>query len=130
MFRFDTPTARLRAVAAIEGVSYLVLLFVAMPLKYFGDMPLAVRVTGSIHGALFIWGGLLAYEGIRKRGKPWSWGWRIFFLALVPFGTFFLDRGLREDDEAYRDERRGSVALLSDDRPRSPVSAGESCSME
>lgn len=105
MLRFDTPTARLRAVAAIEGVSYLVLLFVAMPLKYMADMPLAVRVTGSLHGALFLWGGLLAFEGIRHRGKPWSWGWTIFGAALVPFGTFFLDPGLRADDEAWRRER-------------------------
>ncbi len=104
MFRFDTPTARLRAVAAIEGISYLVLLFIAMPLKYLADLPLAVRITGSAHGALFLWGGLLVFEGIRRRGKPWSWGWVILAAALVPFGTFFLDRGLREDDEAYRRE--------------------------
>ena len=102
MFRSDTPTARLRAVAALEGISYLVLLFIAMPLKYLMDMPMAVRVTGSIHGALFVLGGLLVYQGIRTRGKPWSWGWRILIAALIPFGTFFLDRELREDDEAHR----------------------------
>ena len=102
MFRFDTPTARLRSVASIEGISYLVLLFVAMPLKYLANLPLAVRIVGSIHGALFIWGGWLVWLGIRRRGKPWSWGWKILVAALVPFGTFFLDRGLREDDEAYR----------------------------
>jgi len=102
MFRFDTPTARLRSVAAIEGLSYLALLFVAMPLKYLAGFPLAVRIVGSIHGALFVWGGLLALEGIRRRGKPWSWGLKILVAALLPFGTFLLDRGLREDDEAYR----------------------------
>ncbi len=104
MFRFDTPTARLRAVAGIEGISFLVLLFVAMPLKYMAGFPLAVRVVGSLHGALFVWGGLLALEGIRDRGKPWRWGWKIFGAALLPCGTFFLDRGLREDDAAYRRE--------------------------
>lgn len=102
MFRFDTPTARLRAAACIEGISYLVLLFVAMPLKYMAGFPIAVRIAGSLHGALFIWGGLLAYQGIRVRGKPWKWGWTIFGAALLPFGTFFLDRGLAEDDAAYR----------------------------
>jgi len=102
MFRFDTPTARLRAVAAIEGLSYLALLFVAMPLKYLAGLPLAVRVVGSLHGALFVWGGLLVLQGIRLRGKSWSWGWKILIAALLPFGTFFLDRGLKEDDEAYR----------------------------
>ena len=102
MFRFDTPTARLRSIAAIEGISYLVLLFVAMPLKYMVGFPLAVRIVGALHGVLFIAGGMLALEGIRSRGKPWSWGWTIFVAALLPCGTFFLDRGLREDDEAYR----------------------------
>lgn len=102
MYRFDTPTARLRSVAAIEGISYLVLLFVAMPLKYMADLPLAVRIVGSLHGALFVWGGLLALGGILYRGKPWSWGWKILFAALVPFGTFFLDRDLKADDEEYR----------------------------
>lgn len=102
MFRFDTPTARLRCIAAIEGFSYLALLFVAMPLKYMAGFPMAVRIAGSVHGALFVWGGLLVLEGIRRRGKPWSWGWKILVAALLPFGTFFLDRGLREDDEAYR----------------------------
>lgn len=104
MFRFDTPTARLRVVACAEGISYLVLLFVAMPLKYMADLPLAVRIVGSIHGVLFVLGGILAYEGIHARGKPWSWGWKIFAAALVPFGTFFLDRGLERDDEVYRRE--------------------------
>ncbi len=114
MLRFDTPTARLRSVAAIEGLSYLALLFVAMPLKYMAGFPLAVRIVGSVHGALFVWGGLLALEGIRRRGKTWSWGWKILIAALLPFGTFFLDRGLREDDESFRqamdDNRRGSQA--------------------
>ena len=102
MFRFDTPTARLRSVAAIEGLSYLALLFVAMPLKYMAGFPLAVRIVGSIHGALFVWGGLLALGGILRRGKPWGWGWKILAAALIPFGTFFLDRDLKADDEAFR----------------------------
>jgi integral membrane protein len=109
MFRFDTPTARLRAIAAIEGISYLLLLFVAMPLKYLAGFPLAVRIVGALHGVLFIWGGLLTFDGIRKRGKPWGWGCKIFVAALIPFGTFFLDRGLREDDEAYRRKHAGGA---------------------
>ena len=44
----------LRWVALLEGVSFLFLLFVAMPLKYLGGLPQAVRVTGSIHGLLFV----------------------------------------------------------------------------
>jgi integral membrane protein len=104
MLRFDTPTARLRAVACLEGVSYLVLLGAAMPLKYLAGLPLAVRIVGSLHGALFVWGGLLVLAALRTRHKSLGWALRILLAALLPFGTFFLDRGLREDDEAYRGE--------------------------
>ena len=45
---------RFRTVAFLEGVSFLVLLGIAMPLKYFADLPLAVRVVGMAHGLLFV----------------------------------------------------------------------------
>ena len=38
----------------IEGYSYLVLLFIAMPIKYIFEMPMAVKVTGMLHGILFV----------------------------------------------------------------------------
>ena len=102
--RFDTPTARLRAVAYIEGWSYLLLLFAAMPLKYLAGVPLAVRIAGSIHGALFVWLMLEVLLGWRGRGRPFGWAVKIGVLSLVPFGTFFLDRGLAEEDARYRAE--------------------------
>lgn len=104
MFRFDTPTARLRTVAFVEGLSYLALLFVAMPLKYMAEKEIGVKIAGPVHGLLFVWGGILANEAIQHRGKTWKWGWKVLGLALVPFGTFLLDRELKEDDEAYRRE--------------------------
>ena len=102
ILHFDTPTARLRSVAFAEGVSYLVLLLIAMPLKYAAGMPQAVRVVGSLHGALFVWLALLGLLAILQRGKSWAWGVRLAIASLIPFGTFFLDAGLRSDDEAYR----------------------------
>jgi integral membrane protein len=102
ILRFDTPTARLRAIAFIEGLSYLALLGIAMPLKYLADQPLAVRITGSVHGFLFVWLGLLALQGMTSRGKPLAWAARIGIASLLPFGTFFLDRQLAEDDAASR----------------------------
>jgi integral membrane protein len=103
ILRFHTPTARLRAVAFLEGLSYVVLLFIAMPMKYLGDMPLAVRITGSLHGFLFIWLALLALQGIRERDRSFGWATRIGVLSLVPFGTFFLDRQLEREDIEHRD---------------------------
>ena len=100
MLRFDTPAARLRSAAFLEGLSYVLLLFVAMPLKYLGDEPLAVRITGSLHGALFVWLALATLSGIRTRGRSLGWGARIGVASLIPFGTFFLDRQLRAEEEA------------------------------
>ncbi|MBK7855681.1 MAG: DUF3817 domain-containing protein [Bacteroidetes bacterium] len=51
----NKPIGRLRLAGFIEGWSYIILLFVAMPLKYFANMPLAVKYVGWIHGLLFIW---------------------------------------------------------------------------
>ena len=102
ILRFDTPPARLRAVVFLEGISYLVLLGVAMPLKYLAGMPLAVRVAGSLHGLLFIALVVLTLRAMRTRGKPFGWGLRVAIASILPFGTFFLDRDLGADDEAFR----------------------------
>lgn len=91
------PTRRFRKVALFEGLSLLALLFVAMPLKYAAGMPLAVRIVGSIHGALFLW---YVYEAVDLRlEKIWTNG--RFVVAMiassVPFGTFWLDARLRKE---------------------------------
>lgn len=85
----------------IEGVSTLVLFFVAMPLKYYADLPMAVSIVGMIHGVLFI--ALVALFML---------GWKVVPLprwlvaagivgAMVPFGPFIVDvklaRMLRDD---------------------------------
>jgi integral membrane protein len=95
----------MRAVAFLEGLSYVLLLFVAMPLKYLAGHPMAVTLAGSAHGFLFVALFLLTLEGMRERGKSLGWGARIGVASLLPFGTFFLDPSLRADDEAYRANR-------------------------
>jgi integral membrane protein len=106
VLRFDTPPARLRATTFLEGCSFVLLLGVAMPLKYLADMPLAVRLVGAVHGVLFLAFVVLTLRAMRERGKPFGWGARMAVASILPFGTFALDRGLREDDEAWR--RRSS----------------------
>ena len=103
MLRFDSPAAHLRSVALLEGLSYVILLFIAMPLKYLGDMPLAVRIVGSAHGALFVWLGSLVLTGLTRRGRPFGWAVRIMVASLLPFGTLVIDRRLRLEAEV--DER-------------------------
>ena len=87
-----------RMIALAEGVSFLTLLFVAMPMKYFMGMPEVVRVVGSIHGVLFIlYVGLLATLHIKQR---WSFMFSLYALvaSVIPFGTFVLDKQLRKKE--------------------------------
>jgi integral membrane protein len=87
-----------RMIALAEGVSFLTLLFMAMPMKYFMGMPEVVRVVGSIHGLLFVlYVGLLAMLHVRQR---WSFSFSLYALvaSVIPFGTFMLDKQLRKKD--------------------------------
>ena len=87
-----SPKYHLRASGFIEGISFLVLLFIAMPLKYWADQPAAVRYTGMIHGLLFVWyiGSILwARLSLRLSFKGMVLG---FLASLVPFGTFYADK--------------------------------------
>ncbi|HQF55571.1 MAG TPA: DUF3817 domain-containing protein [Fibrobacteria bacterium] len=84
----------LRRIAYVEGWSYILLLFVAMPLKYLLDQPLAVRLVGAAHGGLFLalLAALLACWIARRWSVP-----RVALVgvaSLVPFGTFWADRHL------------------------------------
>lgn len=94
---FKTPVGRLRFIGLYEGISYLVLLGIAMPLKYYADWPAAVSIVGSLHGLLFTLFLLaVAHASIARR---WS-VLRVLgavIASLVPFGTFVLDRKLREE---------------------------------
>jgi integral membrane protein len=87
---------RLRTVAMIEGVSYLLLLGVAMPLKYLADMPLAVKIVGWIHGALFIVLCALLAHAWRKVPLAFGLTVLVFVASLLPFGPFVVDSRLKE----------------------------------
>ncbi|MFN8294885.1 MAG: DUF3817 domain-containing protein [Chitinophagales bacterium] len=83
-------TQRFLQIGKLEGYSYLVLLFIAMPLKYMADMPLAVRIAGSIHGALFIAFVYYIFRMYQIRKLDTENSIYAFILSLIPFGTFFL----------------------------------------
>ncbi|MFB9329020.1 DUF3817 domain-containing protein [Paenibacillus aurantiacus] len=92
-----TAVGRFRLIAFVEGLSFLVLLFIAMPLKYWADMPGAVTLVGGIHGALFgLYMLALIHAAIDAR-----WTWKqvalAFILAFIPFGTFVLDARIRRN---------------------------------
>lgn len=87
-----------RKVAFAEGVSFLVLLFVAMPLKYFADMPLAVTVVGGLHGVLFVAFAILAREVKSDYKKDFKWLMRAGLASILPFGTFVMDKQWRKEE--------------------------------
>lgn len=92
-----TPLAQLRWVAFFEGVSFLLLLFVGLPLKYVLGQPLAVRVLGPVHGVLFV----MFVVALMRVATLHEWkpirSALAFLASLVPFGTFILDRSLRRE---------------------------------
>lgn len=99
MFRFDSTLHRLRSIGIWEALSYLLLLFVAMPLKYIWGWPEAVRVVGMAHGILW-----MAYVGLAVLGQiDYKWSWKItawlFVASLLPFGPFVADAKLLRDLE-------------------------------
>ena len=102
---WKTTVGRMRLVGMLEGVSFLLLMGIAMPLKYFAGMPEAVKYTGWVHGVLFI-GYCLANLNALLAGRiPFKDSVIAFVASLIPFGPFFVD-GRFADDEARENSPR------------------------
>ena len=86
-----------RLIGVLEGISYLALLLIAMPLKYFFNEPLAVNYVGWAHGFLFVSFGLYLIRVWIK--YKWSFIKAVgaFVASLIPLGTFILDRQLKKE---------------------------------
>lgn len=101
---FNTPLQTFRVVGWVEGVSFLVLLGIAMPLKYAAGLPEVVLVVGWVHGILWV---LYLLAALRVAvADQWTFG-TFFWAALgsvLPFGPFVFDRWLRKktgDQDAH-----------------------------
>ena len=81
-----------RIVSFLEGLSYLLLLFIATPVKYFGGDESYVKMLGMPHGILFMVYIILAF--MLKPEEKWdAKTFRTVLLAsIIPFGTFYVDR--------------------------------------
>ncbi|WP_194973209.1 DUF3817 domain-containing protein [Aquiflexum lacus] len=90
---------RFRIISIVEGISFLVLLFIAMPLKYMLDLPLAVTYVGWAHGILFVIYIYVVFPTARRM----SWNFSKTFFALMasvlPFGPFIFDRYLSKEEK-------------------------------
>lgn len=81
-----------RIVAFLEGISYILLLFIATPIKYLAHDPQYVKLLGMPHGILFI-----LYVVLAVMLKPeFNWDNKQFrgvlLAAIIPFGTFFIEK--------------------------------------
>ena len=88
----QTTLGRLRMMAVLEGISYLALMFVAMPMKYLMQDNSLMRPLGMLHGWLFVLYVLLLLQAHLQL----RWGWKISLinlaLSFIPFGTFYSER--------------------------------------
>jgi integral membrane protein len=81
-----------RYLSVMEALSFLLLLFIAMPLKYIWNMPEYVRVVGMAHGVLFVLyivGSYVMYEKLNWSFKVWA---IVMVCAVLPFGPFYADK--------------------------------------
>jgi integral membrane protein len=115
--RYRNPIPLLRALGMIEAVSFLALLFIAMPLKYLGGMPMPVKVVGWTHGVLFVafcaallWTMLTARWPIGRAAL-------IFVAALLPFGPFVVDRRMKGYAAEFRERMEGVPVAASQAGP-------------
>ena len=90
--QLNTPLGRVRLLGLIEGWSFVVLLFIAMPLKYMADQPMAVSIVGMAHGVLFL---ALCAAALQAQIEEENWPQKrtalIFLGALIPFGPFIVE---------------------------------------
>lgn len=83
--------SRFRIISIIEGLSYLILVFIAMPLKYMFNYPMAVKIVGMSHGVLFI----LFFVALVMAMNRYKWkflGFQLFVYSLLPFGFILIDK--------------------------------------
>ena len=89
---FKTNLGRLRIIGFFEGISLLILIFIAEPMKYFGNNPALVKTMGPIHGALFLLFIFNALSvGVDQKWKFFETTWKVLLACIIPFGTFYID---------------------------------------
>lgn len=88
-----TNIGRLRIIAALEGISLLILVFIAMPLKYIFSYPNISQFVGAIHGGLFL---LFVFNtlsvGVEQQWEFRKTTWKVLIACIIPFGTFYIDK--------------------------------------
>ena len=95
---------RLRYIGIIEGISSLLLFFMAMPLKYIFGLPEFVSVIGMIHGVLFTIYAISTIQSAIVLKRPLNWTFKVFIASIFPFGPFLIEPGLHREQLALIQE--------------------------
>ena len=104
---FQTQVGRVRIAGIIEGISFLLLLGLAMPMKYFAGQPQYVRVIGMVHGLLFLALCLSLLLALLNGKITFGRTVQAFVASLLPFGTFVIDKKLALDEQRERKQGAG-----------------------
>ncbi|MGS0526323.1 DUF3817 domain-containing protein [Zobellia nedashkovskayae] len=90
---FKTKLGRLRIIGFLEGISLLILVFVAVPMKYYFLDPSLTKSLGPIHGALFLLFIINTVGvGVEQNWRFRKTTWKVILACFIPFGTFYIDR--------------------------------------
>jgi integral membrane protein len=92
---FSSKIGRLRLLGLLEGISLLVLVFIAVPAKYIFHNPALVKAIGPVHGMLFL---LFVFNtlsvGVEHKWKFKETTWKVLLACIIPFGTFYIDKSI------------------------------------
>ncbi len=93
--RYYDMLEKLRKVGIIEGISLIILFFIAVPIKYMMGEPLPVRIVGSIHGFLWLYLLYNLYEVYKKNLLEKETAIKIVIASVIPFGFLFIDKTVK-----------------------------------
>ena len=80
-----------RIISYLEGISYILLLFIAVPIKYYANDPSLVKLLGMPHGLLFVAYVILSLVNSKKHNWNFSKTLVVLISSIIPFGTFYVD---------------------------------------
>ena len=83
---------KFRLINKIEGISFIILLFIAMPMKYSFGIPMATKVVGMLHGLLVFAFIYQIIEAKKEAGFTLKETALYSVLSLIPFGSFYTDK--------------------------------------
>jgi integral membrane protein len=109
------PIPLLRVVGLLEAISFVLLVFVAMPLKYVWQQPLAVRYLGMAHGVLFVLFVLVLVRVMMVAKWPGSRGMLVLVASVLPFGPFVIDRRMKQWEAEFAARGAGTDEGLAQD---------------